>query len=163
MEFNKIVNEDSDGIAYLADLASRIVKEYYDELLGTAQNDYMIEKFQSVKAIAGQLESGYQYYIMENDGKTVGFIGYYPSGKRMYLSKFYLDKNARGLGLGKMALTFLVEQTKAANMEAIYLNVNKYNESIKAYERMGFVRIGEEVNDIGNGYVMDDYVYEYRL
>lgn len=163
MKFVRIATGDSQGIANLSAMACTIVKEYYDGLLGSAQNDYMIEKFQSVPAITAQLENGYQYYIMESNGIPVGFVGFYPKGDRMYLSKFYLDGSARGQGLGKAALAFLVEKTKAAQMRSIFLNVNKYNESIKAYEKMGFVRIGEEVNDIGNGYVMDDYVYEYAV
>lgn len=163
MKFVRIAFGDSQGIVRLSALACAIVKEYYDGLLGAAQNDYMIEKFQSVPAITAQLENGYQYYIIEQDGIPVGFVGFYPTGKGMYLSKFYLDGSVRGQGLGKAALAFIIEKTKAAQMQRIYLNVNKYNESIKAYEKMGFVRIGEEVNDIGNGYVMDDYVYEYAI
>lgn len=43
----------------LSRLASQIVKEHYDPILGAAQNDYMIEKFQSVEAIKGQIAQGY--------------------------------------------------------------------------------------------------------
>jgi RimJ/RimL family protein N-acetyltransferase len=43
----------------------------------------------------------------------------------------------------------------------IRLTVNKYNSnSIKAYDNMGFVSVDSIVQDIGNGYVMDDYVLE---
>ncbi len=163
MEFVKVEAGDRKAIEELSAMACTIVKEYYEKLLGSDQNDYMIEKFQSFKAITTQLDSGYNYYVLESDNEPVGFIGFYPNGKRMYLSKFYFAKSARGKGLGKKTLAFLVDKTRAKGLESIYLNVNKYNESIKAYEKMGFARIGEEVNDIGNGYVMDDYVYEYKL
>ena len=51
-------------IAALSALASRIVKEYYDPLLGAKQNDYMIAKFQSPEAIASQMAAGYRYYFL---------------------------------------------------------------------------------------------------
>jgi hypothetical protein len=31
------------------------------------------------------------------------------------------------------------------------------------YEHLGFVKVREEVADIGNGYVMDDYILEYEI
>ena len=37
------------------------------------------------------------------------------------------------------------------------------NDAARAYERMGFVRVREEKNDIGAGFCMDDFVYRYDL
>jgi ribosomal protein S18 acetylase RimI-like enzyme len=48
-------------------------------------------------------------------------------------------------------------------IETIELNVNKYNSAVSFYEKMGFERIREMVLDIGQGYVMDDYVMQLRL
>jgi hypothetical protein len=31
------------------------------------------------------------------------------------------------------------------------------------YEKLGFVRVRDEKNDIGHGYYMDDFVYDYYL
>lgn len=40
-----------------------------------------------------------------------------------------------------------------------YLTVNKQNErAVSAYTALGFKKIDEAVSDIGNGYVMDDYI-----
>ena len=32
-----------------------------------------------------------------------------------------------------------------------------------AYEKLGFDRIDSKEFDIGNGYIMDDYIYEYTI
>jgi hypothetical protein len=40
----------------------------------------------------------------------------------------------------------------------VFLNVNKYNKAKFFYEKLGFTITKEEVIDIGNDYVMDDYV-----
>ena len=60
LQFIKVDGTDDLLVSELSALASAIVKEYYDPLLGPAQNDYMIEQFQSVPAIYGQIESGYR-------------------------------------------------------------------------------------------------------
>ena len=43
----------------------------------------------------------------------------------------------------------------------IWLTVNKYNTAaIKAYKKMGFINIAAITQDIGNGFIMDDYKME---
>ncbi len=49
-------------------------------------------------------------------------------------------------------------------LKKIYLTVNKGNTpSYKIYLHLGFKVIDSVVNDIGQGYVMDDYIMEYTL
>ena len=56
-------------IETLAALASKIWHEHYTPLLGAAQVDYMVEKFQSAPALAHQMEhEGYTYYLLLLDG-----------------------------------------------------------------------------------------------
>lgn len=44
---------------------------------------------------------------------------------------------------------------------ALYLTVNRENAgSIAAYLAMGFRKVREQVTDIGEGYVMDDFIME---
>jgi hypothetical protein len=46
----------------------------------------------------------------------------------------------------------------------MYLTVNKYNELAKrAYLAKGFVIVDATVQDIGHGFVMDDYIMEKAL
>ena len=46
----------------------------------------------------------------------------------------------------------------------MYLTVNKGNElAIRAYEGTGFETIDAVVTDIGEGFVMDDYIMELRV
>ena len=35
--------------------------------------------------------------------------------------------------------------------------------AISVYEHRGFTRVGERYVDIGEGYVMDDYIYEKEI
>ena len=164
MDKIEIVKVKNEEIKPLSILATSILREHYDPILGKEQNDYMLEKFQSEKAIKEQIEHGYIYYWAKYDGKNVGFIGFYPVDNKLYLSKFYIDKDYRGKKVGRKLFDFLVNYTREKGLKSLYLNVNKYNyNSIKVYEHLGFVKIREEKNDIGHGYYMDDYVYEYTV
>ncbi|WP_373400667.1 GNAT family N-acetyltransferase [Algoriphagus halophilus] len=72
--------------------------------------------------------------------------------------------SAQGKGIGKKLIEAIKELALEKNQYSILLNVNKYNEgAIKFYEYLGFVNIKSEVIDIGNGYVMDDFVFEMKL
>lgn len=165
MNYIEVKSSDTKRVREMSVLASKIVKEHYDPILGEKQNNYMIEKFQSVNAIKEQLEQGYNYYFLaEENGNNIGFIAFYPRKDHIYLSKFYLQKDYRGQGISKNMLTFVVEKTKEYELDSIVLNVNKYNEiAILAYEKLGFIKVDEEKNDIGNGYYMDDYVYSKEV
>ena len=123
----------------------------------------MLEKFQSVNALREQLAHGYQYDFVLVDGRRIGFLAYYPKESCLYLSKFYLLKAERGKGCARQMLAFVREKAQEAGFSAIELNVNKNNSAVYACEKLGFVRVGAEKNDIGSGYYMDDYVYRLTV
>ncbi len=164
MEFIQVKADDREAVNKLSAVASEIVKEHYNPILGAEQNDYMIEKFQSPGAILEQLSHGYRYYLAEEDGCTAGFMGFYPREDVMYLSKLYLYKDKRGRGYSRKMVEFIASAARAEGLPAIELNVNRFNSgSIAAYEALGFVRVREEKNDIGHGFCMDDYVYRLEI
>ena len=164
MKYERISAGDDKGIKELSVLASAIVKEHYDPIIGKEQNDYMIKMFQSEEALKKQISDKYEYFIIKNEkGESLGFIAFYPRKDDLYLSKFYLKKEERGKGTGKETFNFIIGQAKKRRLKAVTLNVNKKNGTVKIYEKMGLKKIGEERNDIGNGYYMDDFVYSYRI
>jgi ribosomal protein S18 acetylase RimI-like enzyme len=77
----------------------------------------------------------------------------------MFLSKIYLTQEARGKGIARRIIDFLVEQTQNQKLKQIRLTVNKNNSnSIAIYQKLGFKKTDAIVTDIGQGYVMDDFV-----
>jgi len=124
----------------------------------------MIEKFLSVESITEQLEEGYQYYFVRDEqGEDIGFLAFYPKKAEMYLSKFYLKEEARGKGLSRKMLKFVIKAARKEGLRAIRLNVNKNNSAVRVYKSLGFEKIGERKKDIGKGFYMDDFVFEYRI
>jgi ribosomal protein S18 acetylase RimI-like enzyme len=125
----------------------------------------MIEKFQSAETVKNQiLQDGYEYYLIQSDENPVGYIGIKLKDDDLFLSKLYLLKECRGKGFGSEALAFIVGRAGQLHANSISLTVNKNNvNSIRAYEKMGFQNLGPIVADIGNGYVMDDYLMKLSL
>lgn len=155
----------TEEIRIIARLAHQIWNQHYVPIIGQEQVAYMVDKFQSAEAITSQIkEDDFEYYIINHAFEPSGYIGIKPSGDELFLSKFYVLENKRGKGLGRKGIEFVLERAKALKVGCISLTVNKENiNSIKAYETMGFKNIGPVVADIGNGYIMDDFVMKYFI
>jgi GNAT superfamily N-acetyltransferase len=156
---------DERSIARVAALAAEIWNEYFTPIIGTAQVEYMLDKFQSTAAIAVQLQDGYAYYLFKDTaGDTVGYMAVQPQGTDLFLSKIYLRRDARGKGYGRQAIEFIEELAAGKKLGRITLTVNRKNAgSIAAYKKMGFTVYDTICRDIGGGFVMDDYGMEKRL
>tara|TARA_R110002033_G_scaffold28469_5_gene63640 strand:- start:1296 stop:1820 length:525 start_codon:yes stop_codon:yes gene_type:complete len=139
-------------------LANTIWRAHYIPIVGKPQIDYMLDKFQSVKAIKEQVATGYEYYTVFYEELPVAYMSIKLESEHLFLSKIYVLSDYRGKGIGKTMMDFIEEKAKNDQLNKIRLTVNKHNtNSIKAYERMGFKNVRELIQDIGNGFVMDDY------
>jgi ribosomal protein S18 acetylase RimI-like enzyme len=165
-----IVAVTSPGqVAAVAALAHEIWYEYYVPLIGRAQVDYMVQKFQSAPAIHSQIEQGYEYFLVQRTGgpDAPADLGYFAvqqqPDRAMFLSKFYLHRSARGSGTGRICMEFIEGLARRRELSLLWLTVNKGNPSVRAYERLGFQIAAALVADIGGGFVMDDYRMEKAL
>lgn len=162
LEYLKIKNDND--INKFVKLADEIWHEYFPFLLSAEQINYMLEKFQSFNTIKAQQETGYEYYFVSCEGKTIGYVVFVSEKDYLFLSKLYFLKSFRGKGFGREVLKHLEQIAKSNGLKNIRLTVNKYNESsIIAYKKWEFEIIESKVFDIGNGYVMDDYIMQKVL
>jgi len=157
--------QSPNEIKIVADLASIIWNEYYVPIIGKEQVNYMIKSFQSSEAIERQIKTENQeYYLIYHLAEPAGYLCIKPSGNDLFLSKFYIVKEKRGAGLGKTGLNFIIGRAKELGSTAITLTVNKNNiNSLKAYDKLGFIKTGSVVADIGAGFVMDDYTMKLEI
>lgn len=157
--------KDDNQIEEIAVLAKVIWNEYFQGIITQEQIDYMVEMNQSYHAIHKAVrEANYTYFMVYEDETLVGYMGVQPQDKRLFLSKFYIHKDARGKGYG----TCLMNQAKSfcqeQHLNSIYLTCNKYNDnSLNLYKHYGFEVIDSVETDIGNGFIMDDYIFELTL
>jgi len=157
--------KEKQELEELVVLIREIWREYYTPLIGAEQVEYMLDQFQSVDAITRQMiQENYRYYCIFCDGQPAGYYAARPcDDHRVFLSKLYVAAKFRGRGLGKQMLQHLIDAACADGATTIWLTVNKYNPSVDIYRKLGFVITQEIVTDIGNGFVMDDYVMEKEV
>lgn len=158
--------ENTFQINEVEELAKKIWREHYIPIIGEAQVDYMLSKFQSANAIKEQIKQGYRYFLSLYDGKYAGYFAVQPDGSNqsMFLSKLYVDKDFRRRGIGRASISYIEQLCRNLGLSVVWLTVNKNNKnSIKAYKKLGFAIVESIVQDIGGGFVMDDYKMEKRL
>lgn len=153
-----MIQANEEDFLQVETLAREIWEEHYTTIIGAEQVAYMLEKFQSVKAMQKQVAEGYEYFRIQEANRLVGYLAFKEEADGLFLSKVYVHSSARGKGLGKAAIEFVKAEAQNRGLSKIRLTVNKYNHnSIAAYLKMGFTKTRELVMDIGEGYVMDDY------
>lgn len=158
--------ESDSELRETAELAEKIWHECFIGIISEAQIDYMVEKYQSYKAMKKQLaEQDYCYFAVREDGDLCGYIGVKPEkDDRFFLSKLYLRSDKRGRGIASLMMKRVFDEAKACGKKSVYLTVNKHNDhAIDVYKSVGFELIDEVVTDIGCGFVMDDYIFGYKL
>ncbi len=164
-DFSIKKTDTDEQIQEIASLAEIIWSEHFTPIIGKEQVDYMVEKFQSYPALKEQIANGYEYYQLFDGIEFCGYTGVHPGeDSRLFLSKLYIKKECRGHHLATQAFSFLKKLCRERGCSAIWLTCNKYNDnSLAVYRHLGFQIIDTQEADIGGGFIMDDYIMEYRL
>ena len=155
-----------EQLPIVIDLTKKIWPVAYGEILSKAQLDYMIHKFYNETALRELMQKGHVFYLAQDDKDNyVGFVSYEINSEpnKTKIHKIYVLPEKQGTGLGRLFFELVKEKAIENHQCAIFLNVNKYNNAIHFYTKLGFTKVKDEVIDIGNGYVMDDYVMEVDI
>ena len=175
--------EPVHDIGSLAQMAHDIWFEYWPQFIGEDQTRYMVDQFQSLEALERDIiENGYEYFfVLDDTDKRVGYVGilreYFandPSdprahkhgstitklyADRLFISKIYLLAEERGKHYASQIIARLVDLARKHDLAGMYLTVNKGNDlGIRAYKGNDFEVIEAVESDIGEGFVMDDYI-----
>jgi len=145
----------------LADLAQIIWWKVYPDIISEDQIKYMLDRGYDLAVLEAEMDAGVLFPLLWRERTLIGLasFGPQPGGREAKLHKLYLDPDHHGQGLGSRLLNWIEDEAEARNFSGIMLQVNKQNtRAITAYRRRGFQVRDEIVVDIGNGYVMDDYL-----
>lgn len=139
----------------------------YKDILSPTQKEYMLNLFYTAAAIKKQfIEDRQKFILYQDQGITVGFASYElhnPTDGTCKIHKLYLLPNTQGKGFGAKLIDSIILRAKENSCRKLILNVNKFNKAKQFYEKMGFSVSKEEVIEIGEGYVMDDYVMQKNI
>lgn len=161
-----IIPAKPQDLIHVQSIAQQTWPDTFGKILSKPQIEYMLSLMYSLETLEKQMDEGYQFFLTEEDGKKLGFAGIEVNNEpnKTKIHKIYILPTAQGKGIGKKLIQEIKDIALANDQTRLLLNVNKYNQgAIAFYEYLGFKKIKEEVIDIGNGYVMDDFVFELYL
>jgi GNAT superfamily N-acetyltransferase len=100
------------------------------------------------------------FKLLFSGDEPVGYCSYsLAAPDEMKLEQLYLRAAMKGRGLGGRMLRHVEDEARRHGRRTLTLTVNRKNvDSIAVYRKAGFTVREEKVFDIGQGFVMDDYV-----
>lgn len=161
MKIRKALLSDIPIIKAIAEKAWRPT---YDHILTEQQTIYMLDLMYNSLTLENQIKENIAFFMVDLEQETVGYFALENINDPIVkLHKLYLDPTQKQKGLGRKIIQYIKEWTLENQRERIILNVNKNNSAVHFYQKMGFTIIEEMILDIGEGYVMDDYVMQLNL
>jgi GNAT superfamily N-acetyltransferase len=152
---------ESEDIPMLISLARTIWHAHYPAIITPAQIEYMLGQRYRTEVIEAELQrSDLWWEIATVQGEAAGFSSCLLTAApgEMKLDKLYVLAERQGQGVGRALLESVRARARRLDCTRIILAVNKRNASaIAAYRSWGFAIEHAMVNDIGGGFVMDDY------
>jgi ribosomal protein S18 acetylase RimI-like enzyme len=159
LQISPVTDADVDTIAALA----RIVwQDAYPGIITQAQIDFMLEQRYDTRRLLAELAMPEVWWDKASrDGELAAFASSLLTATpgEMKLDKIYVDPARQRLGLGGRLIAHVAQRALARGCTALILAVNKRNErAIAAYRKHGFVVREAVCVDIGNDFVMDDFI-----
>ena len=153
----------------------------FASILSPSQIDYMLKMMYSLEAIADQVAKGHVFHLLIEpragknradypDGAITRFrpvayvshqLDYLPGTTKIH--KLYALPEVQGRGYGKALIKEVAKIARRAGQHTLRLDVNYANRAVGFYERLGFEKIERCNTDIGNGYLMEDWIMEMGL
>ncbi len=159
-----IRNNTDTNFTSVRAIANEVWPIAYGAILSPEQLKYMMEMMYSVASLQKQAQEHKNQFILAIKNEIpVGFAAFeidYGQTSKTKIHKIYILSNQQGNGIGRNLMDYITQQAIQNKQEALLLNVNKFNSAQYFYKKLGFVISYEEIIDIGNGYVMDDFVME---
>ncbi len=162
IEFRELSAENLKSYSgSLQKLARKIWEENFLRFLSDDQLDYMLSMMYAEEKIREELQSDVHWYLVYRESALIGYFSIKPEADSMFISKLYLDSSYHGRGIASRLLYYIESFAKDHNKSLLTLRVNRNNmQALSFYKKNGFRIVEESMVDIGNGYVMDDYVME---
>ncbi len=158
---------ETNDCTLIRELASQIWGPTYQSILSQEQLDYMFEMMYSVEHIKQQMtEFKHQYFIVYMGDRPVGYLSIEKESDNNYIfQKIYSLPELRGKGIGRYMIEQGISYLKTVHPLpfTIELYVNRENPAVGFYEHIGMKKTATRDHDIGNGYLMNDYIMTMKV
>lgn len=140
----------------------------YKHMISEEQIEYMLEWMYNDSALKYQWhEEKAHFYLISSNDCPIGFASLGPESHKtdqnIKLHKLYVLPKFQRSGAGSTLMQHCILTYTTMGACQISLQVNRQNSAVAFYNKHGFVIQSEKMIDIGNGYIMDDYVMTRQL
>jgi GNAT superfamily N-acetyltransferase len=161
MKIRKAILSD---IPTIKEIAEKAWRPTYEHILTEQQTLYMLDLMYNSLTLENQIKGNIAFFMVDLAQETVGYFAVENLNEQIVkLHKLYLDPTQKQKGLGRKIIQYIKDWALANQSNRIILNVNKNNSAVQFYLKVGFTIIEDLILDIGEGYVMDDYVMQLHL
>lgn len=159
----KLIKTKEEELSKIAQMAELIWKKYYIEIISINQIEYMLNKFYSNDALKLQIKNGQDFYFIKNQSEFLGFVSLSQQDISTYfIHKFYIlpEQHRQNLGSNVMhEIINVINGLYNIHNYKLKLTVNRQNfKAINFYFKNGFTIESVEDFDIGESYLMNDFV-----
>ena len=148
-------------LGIIQNLDKAIWPDAYGAILSQDQLDYMMDMMYSGNSLINQLRNKNVFLLAKIDTDFIGFASYelnYDESNYTKIHKLYVLPEIQGQGVGKELIYYIQEIAIKNSNSGLILNVNKQNKAKDFYLKNEFKIEESVIVDIGNDYVMDDYI-----
>ncbi len=163
MQIVKLIKAHNNDFSKITSLAKTIWHQHYINIISIEQINYMLDKMYSEKSLVEQTSIlNHLFYFIEYNNNHVGFISFNENEPyNWHINKFYILQDVATNGIGTLSFNALL---KLISPKTITLTVNRKNyKSINFYFKNGFKLKAVKDFDIGNGFVMEDFIMEWKV
>lgn len=154
-----------DEAEALVDLAGKIWRTCYPGMIPAEQIEYMLAQRYKPGLVRQLLARGDLWLAGRAQDELIGFAHGHPlPGDDYKLDKLYVHPDWQRHGIGGALIAETARHAREHGAERLVLRVNRGNHpAIQSYLKHGFRIATLMMEDIGGGFVMDDYVMALGL
>jgi ribosomal protein S18 acetylase RimI-like enzyme len=162
-----IYNATSSDFPIIQKIAYVTWPDTFGAILSKEQIGYMLEMMYSTASLTEQTsKKGHQFLLVKDETKNLGYASYelnYKGLSKTKIHKIYILPEAQGKGVGKLLMSTIANIARKNQDTILSLNVNRDNTAFDFYKNIGFEKVGEENIDIGDGFLMEDFIMDKKL
>ncbi len=162
----EIITATFQDVQLIRQLAEQTFHITYLPLQPKDKVDYLFDLMYNTSSLTSQMNKGQQFILAKDETGYLGYASYeinYKDQGKTKIHKIYIMPTAQGKGVGKELVNYIGGIAGQNKNTIVLLDVFRHNPAVQFYEKMGFKKVGEQITEVGNGFVMDDFVMEKRI